>query len=63
MILRLLDVVRLGKWSKNKIDENGVDIQRKLKIRRHVLSSSTWPQIWSFHVVVKTTTAKKCIKM
>ena len=38
-------------------------LEIKLKIHRHVLSSYTWPQIWSFHVVVKTRTAKKCIKM
>ena len=44
--------------SKNKIDENGVDIQRE-----HWKFVATWPQIWSFHIIVKTRTAKKCIKM
>ena len=30
---------------------------------RQVLTSSTQPQIWSNHGVVKTRTAKKCTKM
>ena len=29
---------------------------------RHVLTSSTQPEIWSIHVVVRTRTAKKCTK-
>ena len=48
--------------SKIKIGENGVDIERE-KFRRQVLASFTWPQIWSFHVVVTARTAKKWIKM
>ena len=30
---------------------------------RHVLTSSTQPEIWSIHVVARTRTAKKCTKM
>ena len=30
---------------------------------RHVLTSSTQPEIWSIHVVVRTGTTKKCTKM
>ena len=30
---------------------------------RQVLTSSTQPQIWSIHVVVRTREAKKCTKM
>ena len=34
-----------------------------MKIFRHVLTSSTQPLIWSIHVVVRTRTAKRCMKM
>ena len=30
---------------------------------RHVLTSSTQPEIWSIHVLVWTRTAKKCTKL
>ena len=36
---------------------------RKLQMFRHVLASSTQPETWSIHVVVRTKTAKKCTKM
>ena len=36
---------------------------KKIKMFRQVLTSSTQPRIWSFHVVIRKRKAKKCTKM
>ena len=37
--------------------------RQRIKLYRHVLTFSTEPRIWSFHVAFLSSTAKKCTKM